>query len=86
VDIESAKGLVAVLVTDTDGEEILTSEQSKMANVMIEDSGIGSDITSSLLPSKRVTPIRFSPPLSNPVFTTRWPSDHRRQGTQRYNW
>jgi K+/H+ antiporter YhaU regulatory subunit KhtT len=41
VDIESAKGLVAVLVTDTDGEEILTSEQSKMANVMIEDSGIG---------------------------------------------
>jgi hypothetical protein len=41
VDIESAKGLVAVLVTDTDGEKILTSEQSKMANVMIEDSGIG---------------------------------------------
>jgi K+/H+ antiporter YhaU regulatory subunit KhtT len=28
-------------VTDTDGKETLTSEQSKMANVMIEDSGIG---------------------------------------------
>jgi voltage-gated potassium channel len=28
-------------VTDTDGEEILTSEQSKMANVILKDSGIG---------------------------------------------
>jgi voltage-gated potassium channel len=28
-------------LTDTDGEEILTSAQSKMANVMLKDSGIG---------------------------------------------
>jgi hypothetical protein len=73
-------------VTDTDGEEILTSEQSNMTNVILKNSGIGQQYNLIIIAIERVTPIRFSPPLSNPVFTTRGPSDHRRQGKQRYNW
>jgi hypothetical protein len=59
-------------VTDTELEEIMEGEQSKIANVMLKDSSIGQGgYNLIIIAIKQANSDRILTPLSNTVFTTR---------------
>jgi hypothetical protein len=74
-------------VTDTDGEEILTSAQSKMANVMLKDSCIGQRYILIIVAiEKGNNDTFFTPSFQSRIHHPGGAPDRRRQATQRYNW